>query len=192
MNFTCVVIQTPTLRPNNSSTIFMPRWSPTLPVWPRVVNTGVYYILTTTANTRPTMSSQSTHQPQPWFPRWWFTLPVTLIGRILLWDLAEVQVVFTSQTREPREQPMFTAWRNLTLSIRIKYCKMQRKLHTRKFTHVLACKYVNGMWLIYYRLLNMHDQYVLGLYFFLIQIEFQYHFYFTNKLCNFWTPSILA
>lgn len=38
----------------------------------------------------------------------------------------------------------------------------------------------------------MHDQYVLGLYFFLIQIEFQYHFYFTNKLCNFWTPSILA
>lgn len=92
MNFTCVVIQTPTLRPNNSSTIFMPRWSPTLPVWPRVVNTGVYYILTTTANTRPTMSSQSTHQPQPWFPRWWFTLPVTLIGRILLWDLAEVQV----------------------------------------------------------------------------------------------------
>lgn len=188
MNFTCVVIQTPTLRPNNSSTIFMPRWSPTLPVWPRVVNTGVYYILTTTANTRPTMSSQSTHQPQ----RWWFTLPVTLIGRILLWDLAEVQVVFTSQTREPREQPMFTAWRNPTLSIRIKYCKMQRKLHTRKFTHVLACKYVNGMWLIYYRLLNMHDQYVLGLYFFLIQIEFQYHFYFTNKLCNFWTPSILA
>lgn len=192
MNFTCVVIQTPTLRPNNSSTIFMPRWSPTLPVWPRVVNTGVYYILTTTANTRPTMSSQSTHQPQPWFPRWWFTLPVILIGRILPWDLAEVQVVFTSQTREPREQPMFTAWRNPTLSIRIKHCKMQRKLHTRKFTHVLACKYVNGMRLIYYRLLNMHDQYVLGLYFFLIQIEFQYHFYFTNKLCNFWTPSILA
>lgn len=174
------MIQTPTLRTNNSSTIFMPRWSLTLPVRPRVVNTGMYSILTTTANTQPTMSLQSTHQPQPWFPRWWFTPPKILIGRILLWDLAEVQVVFTSQTRDRPEHPMFTAWRNPTLSIRIKYCKMPRKLHTRKFTPVVK------VWVWGQAKVQVY------IHFFKIQMEIKYHLYFTNELCKFWTQSILA